>query len=198
MLHHFAAFVHVGGSNFAPMLSGCCITILVPFSLSLFLFSPWSCVASSFRWYQSLLGGGKSAPVATQDRCLRSQVWCYSFVCTFQLSLGGMLHHHFQQLRTHGHQVCCTIYSRIFDLGGSNIAPMFSGPTPSDVLQFSSWRCVASPFCSRSVSSGFRLVAEMKRVLLCCVLVNCSLEPPFASSNGHGRLWPNRLWPNRF
>ena len=26
-------------------------------------------------------------------------------------------------------------------VGGSNVAPMFSGPTLSDVLQFSSWRC---------------------------------------------------------
>ena len=34
--------------------------------------------------------------------------------------LGGVLHHHFQQLRTHGHQVCCTICSRVSHLGASN------------------------------------------------------------------------------
>ena len=51
-----------------------------------------------------------------------------------QLSLRGVLHHHFQQFRSNGHQVYCTICSHILLLGGSNIAPMFSGPTLSGVL----------------------------------------------------------------
>ena len=75
------------------------------------------------------------------------------------------------QVRCWRSQVCCTICSRIFHLGGSNIAPMFSGPTLSDVLQFSSWRCcitILLLFCFKRFSPGFRELADFR-----CVASRC-------------------------
>ena len=59
-----------------------------------------------------------------------SEVWCYFFVCTFQLSLEG---DHFQQFRSHGHQVYCTICSHIFHSGNTLLVPVVVSPFRSHV-----------------------------------------------------------------